>query len=147
MARELVCTCDLCGKRIYSTVYNIAYIKTSVDNPEDVETYEFDDRTSNEFVNPDICYDCYHNYIMPAISRDIAGKNLDLGIIMETGKNTGSEKCNRSKITEADVKIMVELKAEGLSNKKISEQIGCSEQTVANYLAKQPAWLLKEGDK
>ena len=140
MARKLVCTCDLCGKQIYSNVYNLAYTKTSVDNPEDVETYEFDDDHDNEFVNPDICADCYHNLIIPGICRIMATPD-------QPCKNTGSEKCNRSKITEADVKIMVELKSEGLSNKKISEQIGCSEQTVANYLAKQPAWLLKEGGK
>ena len=137
MAKKLICTCDLCGKQIYSSVFNLAYTKTNVDNPEDVETYEFDDETDAEFVNPDICADCYHNYIIPHIRRDIAA----------SGKNTGSEKCNRSKITDTDVKIMLELKAEGLSNKKISEQIGCSEQTVANYLAKQPAYLIKEGDK
>lgn len=129
MARKLVCTCDLCGKQIYSNVYNLAYTKTSVDNPEDVETYEFDNDTDNEFVNPDICADCYHNYIIPGICRIMATPD-------QLCKNTVSEKCNRSKITEADVKIMVELKSEGLSNKKISEQIGCSEQTVANYLAK-----------
>ena len=140
MARQLVCTCDLCGKQIYSNVYNLAYVKTSVDNPEDVETYEFDDETDSEFVNPDICADCYHNYIIPGIRRSI-------GYIPDQPcENTGSEKRNRSKITDADVKIMLELKAEGLSNKKISEQIGCSEQTVANYLAKQPAWLLKGGN-
>lgn len=129
MARKLVCTCDLCGRQIYSNVYNIAYVRTNVDNPEDMETYEFDDDTNSEFVNPDICTDCFTNYIIPHICQDIAASS----------KNTGSEKCNRSKITEADVKIMVELKAEGLSNKKISEQIGCSEQTVANYLAKAQA--------
>lgn len=130
MARKLVCTCDLCGKQIYSNVYNLAYVKTSVDNPEDTETYEFDDETDSEFINPDICADCYRNYVIPQVCH-ICRRGIAV-----SSKNTGSEKSNRSKITDADVKIMLELKAEGLSNKKISEQIGCSEQTVANYLAK-----------
>lgn len=131
MARKLVCTCDLCGKQIYDNVYNLAYIKTNVDNPEDTETYEFDDETDGEFVNPDICADCYNNVIIPDICRSIAIHKR-----YQSCENTGFEKCDRRKITASDVRIMAELKEEGLSNKKISEQIGCSEQTVANYLAK-----------
>lgn len=138
MARKLVCTCDLCGKQIYDNVYNLAYTKTSVDNPEDMETYEFDNDADGEFVNPDICADCYNNVIIPSICRTMATQSIRFvqGPTDQPCKNTGSEKCDRRKITVSDVRIMAELKTEGLSNKKISEQIGCSEQTVANYLAK-----------